>query len=329
MGGSPSIVTEFYLPVSNSFQHCLKRQGTKSAESATVHSAGLAIQRSWCLLKRFSWTKFSAGLCGGIFETSPTLLPASGSWAWFSNARRSMDIHHQISSNARPSPYFRHVFHHLPPSSSDEEESSELELFMLVLPSGWAPKYLQILCSPEHERAWTTPAAELLDRRLAHFSLFACSIPLLAFFEVHAEHNSPCLTAPPCPAVRPNQILLWGQKALTLKRKVRTCSCFSKWGKRGRCQPCNKGGTATKWPVFLHGLSSLSSSSVCIYIYTYVLQYIQIWDMPSASSLTSTQARGMAHWLSDIFINWGKVEACKATTVFLRACENQDMTRWL
>lgn len=31
--------------------------------------------------------------------------------------------------------------------------------------------------------------------------------------------------------------------------------------------------------------------------------------MPSASSLTSTQARGMAHWLSDIFINWGKVEA--------------------
>ena len=229
-----------------------------------MHSAGLAIQRSWCLLKRFSWSKFSAGLCGGICETSPTLLPASVSWAWFSNARRSMDTHHQISSNARPSPYFRHVFHHLPPSS--EEESSELELFMLVLPSGWAPKYLQILCSPEHEQAWTTPAAELLDRRLAHFSLFACSIPLLAFFwsscmsTIHhawlLRHVLLCDRITYC---------CEGKRLSPSREKVRTCSCFSKWGKRGQCQPCNKGATATKWPVFLHGLSSLSSS---IYIYT-------------------------------------------------------------
>ena len=53
---------------------------------------------------------------------------------------------------------------------------------MLVLPSGVEERPNIFSLCVEHERAWTTPAAELLDRRLAHFSPIACSLSFLVFF---------------------------------------------------------------------------------------------------------------------------------------------------
>ena len=61
-------------------------------------------------------------------------------------------------------------------------------------------------------------------------------------------------------------------------------------------------------------------------IIRYIYIYIQIRDMPSAGSLTSTQARGMAHWLSDIFINWGKVEAWQSNNCL---SESMKTKTWL